>query len=76
MLALVGTCCVQFGNVQTFKPMQTDATLLANNTQQCWELLALVASVCMGLYTFSSDYYIVLAYKIMVLLVFNKMSQY
>ena len=29
--------------------MQTDATLLANNTQQCWELLALVASVCMGL---------------------------
>ena len=30
--------------------MQTDVTLLANNTQQCWELLALVASVCMGLY--------------------------
>ena len=29
--------------------MQTDATLLANNTQQCWELLALVGSVCMGL---------------------------
>ena len=29
--------------------MQTDATLLANNNQQCWELLALVASVCMGL---------------------------
>ena len=29
--------------------MQTDATLLANNIQQCWELLALVASVCMGL---------------------------
>ena len=29
--------------------MQTGATLLANNTQQCWELLALVASVCMGL---------------------------
>ena len=32
-----------------FRPMQTDATLLANNTQQCWELLALVESVCMGL---------------------------
>ena len=29
--------------------MQTDATLLANNTQQCWELLALVATVCRGL---------------------------
>ena len=28
--------------------MQMDA-LLANNTQQCWELLALVVSVCMGL---------------------------
>ena len=31
--------------------MQTDATLLANKTQHCWELLALVASVCMGLKT-------------------------
>ena len=49
MLALVGTCCVQFETGQTFRPMQTDSTLLANNTQQCWELLALVASVCMGL---------------------------
>ena len=49
MLAPVGTCCVQFETGQTFRPMQTDATLLANNTQQCWELLALVASVCMGL---------------------------
>ena len=29
--------------------MQTDATLLAKNTQQCRELLALVASICMGL---------------------------
>ena len=36
--------------------MQTDATLLANNTQQCWELLALVASVCMGLYRASSGH--------------------
>ena len=49
MLALVGTCCVYFETGQTFRPMQTDATLLANNTQHCWELLALVASVCMGL---------------------------
>ena len=45
----VGTCCVKFETGQTFRPMQTDATLLANNTQQCWELLALVAAVCMGL---------------------------
>ena len=49
MLALVGTCCVQFETCQTFRAMQTDATLLANNIQQCWELLALVASVYMGL---------------------------
>ena len=40
---------VQFEACQTFMAMQTDATLLANNTQQCWELMALVASVCMGL---------------------------
>ena len=39
MLALVGTCCVQFETGQTFRPMQTDATLLANNAQQCCELL-------------------------------------
>ena len=51
MLALVGTCWVQFETGQTFRPMQTDATLLADNTQQFWELLALVASVCMGLKT-------------------------
>ena len=59
MLALVGTCCVQFETGQTFRPMQTDATLLANNTQhfwaqhvasvcmepqQCWHLLTLIAS--------------------------------
>ena len=49
MLALVGTCCIKFETGQTFRPMQTDATLLANNTQKYWELLALVASVCMGL---------------------------
>ena len=45
----VRTCCEKFETGQTFRPMQTDATLLANNTQQCWELLALVAFVCMGL---------------------------
>ena len=27
----------------TLSPMQTDATLLANNSQDCWELLRLFA---------------------------------
>ena len=45
MLVLVGTCCVEFETGQTFRRMQTDATLLANNTQQCWELLALTCCV-------------------------------
>ena len=35
MLGLFGTCCV-FDTGQTFRPMQTDAILLVNNTQQCW----------------------------------------
>ena len=30
----VGTCCVQFETGQIFRPMQTDATLLAKNHQQ------------------------------------------
>ena len=46
MLALVAK---SLKPVKLFRPMQTDATLLANNTQQSWELLALVVSVCMGL---------------------------
>ena len=45
MFALVGTCCVQFETGQTFRPIQTDTTLLANNTQECCDLLR---SVCMG----------------------------
>ena len=36
MLALVGTCCIQFETGQTFRPVQTDAALLASNTQHCW----------------------------------------
>ena len=36
MLALVA---YEFETGQTFMPMQTDATLLANNTQQCCDLL-------------------------------------
>ena len=37
----VGTCCVsiRFETGQNFRPMQTDATLLANNTQHCCDLL-------------------------------------
>ena len=41
----VGTCCVQFETGQTFRPIQTDATLLTNNTQCCWAQH--VESVCM-----------------------------
>ena len=48
-----GTCCVEFETGQTFRPMQTDTTLLAknpNNTQQCDLLrpfaLALIDFVC------------------------------
>ena len=31
--------CVQFETIQTFRPIQRDATLLANNTQQCCNVL-------------------------------------
>ena len=41
----VGTCCEQFETGQTFRPIQTDAILLANNTQHCCSQR--VASVCM-----------------------------
>ena len=34
-VGIADTCCVQFETGQTFRPMQTDATLLPNNTQQC-----------------------------------------
>ena len=34
MLVLVGTCCVSFEAVKAFRPVQTDATLLAKNPQQ------------------------------------------
>ena len=34
-----GTCCVWFETSHTFRTMQTDATLLANKTQQCFDLL-------------------------------------
>ena len=45
MLVLLGTCCLQFETGQTFRPMQTDPTLLVNITQHCWAQH--VASVCM-----------------------------
>ena len=51
MLALIGTCCVQFETGQTFRPLQTDATLLAKNPKQHGTMLRLVASICMGLNT-------------------------
>ena len=40
MLALVGTCSLKpLETGQTFRPIQTDAKLLANNLQQCCDLL-------------------------------------
>ena len=35
----VACCCAKFETGHTFSPVQTDATLLANNPQHCWELL-------------------------------------
>ena len=48
MLVLVGTCCVQFETGQTFRRMQTDAALLANNTQQC--CMGVVGTCCVRLH--------------------------
>ena len=36
---VVACCCAKFETGHTFSPVQTDATLLANNSQHCWELL-------------------------------------
>ena len=35
----VACCCAKFETGQTFSPVQTDVTLLAYNSQHCWELL-------------------------------------
>ena len=35
----VGCCCAKFETGQTFTLVQTNATLLAYNSQHCWELL-------------------------------------
>ena len=35
----VAYCCAKFESGQTFSPVQTDARLLANNSQHCWEML-------------------------------------
>ena len=35
----VARCCTKFETGQTFSPVQTDATLLASNSQNCWESL-------------------------------------
>ena len=39
LLDVVACCCAKFETGQTFRPVQTDATLLAYNSQHCWELL-------------------------------------
>ena len=39
LLDVVACCCTKFETGRTFSPEQTDATLLANNSQHCWELL-------------------------------------
>ena len=39
LLHVVGCCCAKFETGQTFRPVQTDATLLAYNSRHCWELL-------------------------------------
>ena len=36
---VVGSCCGKFEIGQTFSPVQAEATLLAKNCRQCWELL-------------------------------------
>ena len=36
LLHVVGCCCAKFETGQTFSPVQTDATLLAYNSQHCW----------------------------------------
>ena len=35
----VACCCAKFETGQTLSPVQTDARLLTNNSQQCWDLL-------------------------------------
>ena len=39
LLHAVGCCCAKFETGQTFSTVQTGATLLANKSQRCWELL-------------------------------------
>ena len=39
----VACCCAKFETGQTFSPVQTNATLLASNSQNCWELLRSLA---------------------------------
>ena len=39
MLDVVACCCTKFETGHTFSPVQTDAKLLANNSQHCWEVL-------------------------------------
>ena len=46
-LRAIGSHCAKFeigqSSCQALNPVQTDAILLANNSQHCWELLRLFA---------------------------------
>ena len=48
----VACCCAKFETGQTFSPVQTDATLLAYNSQHCWELLRPFARSLVALCTY------------------------
>ena len=39
LLDVVACSCAKFETGRTFRPLQTDRTLLAFNSQHCWELL-------------------------------------
>ena len=39
LLNVVACCCAKFETGDTFSPVQMDATLLANNSKNYWELL-------------------------------------
>ena len=39
LLHVVACCSAKFETGQTFSTVQTGATLLANKSQRCWELL-------------------------------------
>ena len=49
---LVACCCPKFETDKTFSPVETNPTLLTNNSQHCLELLGLFArSITNGLFS-------------------------